>query len=119
MKITIEKDYILVEPSAGVDFWEIIEGIGKLFKSDEFPQKNDIWKFREGPLSFQYGDIYKIKDFVFQYYPQNRNGHKTAIVVENGFQAGIAKEFANIVKELPAEIEVFFDLKAAKEWVKN
>jgi hypothetical protein len=39
MKITKEKDYILVEPSEGIDFWEIIEGIGKLFTMDGFPQK--------------------------------------------------------------------------------
>ncbi|MEJ2100150.1 MAG: hypothetical protein P8X68_09245 [Desulfobacterales bacterium] len=119
MKLTNEKDYILVEPSAGVDFWEIIEGIGKLFTFDGFPQKNDLWKFREGPLSFQYGDIYRVKDFISKYYPKNQNGHKTAIVVENGFQSGIAKEFANIVKDLPFETGVFFDTESAEEWIKN
>lgn len=119
MKITNEKDYILVEPSDGIDFWEIVEGIGKLFTSNEFPQKNDIWKFSEGPLSFQYEDIYKIKDFVANYYPKDINGHKTAIVVENGFQAGIAKEFANSAIDLPVKIEVFFDIKSAEEWVKH
>jgi len=119
MKITNEKDYILVEPSEGIDFWEIIEGIGKLFTMDGFPQKNDIWKFREGPLSFQYEDIYKIKDFVGNYYPKYRNRHKTAIVVENGFQAGLAKEYTNIVKDLPFAIRVFFNIEPAEEWIKK
>lgn len=119
MKITSKKDYILVEPPKGIDFWEIIEGIGKLFTFDGFPQKNDIWKFSEGPLSFQYEDIYKIRDFVVNYYPKNQNGHKTAIVVENGFQAGIAKEYASSVKDLPFETEVFFNIQSAEEWIKK
>jgi hypothetical protein len=118
MKITNVKDYILVEPSAGIDFWEIIEGIGKLLSLDGFPQKGDIWKLKEGPLSFLYDDIYRLKEFVFKYYPRNQNMHKTAIVVESGFQAGIAKEYAKIVQDLPVEIEVFFDMEAAEKWIK-
>ena len=119
MKITKEKDYILVEPSEGIDFWEIIEGIGKLFTMDGFPQKNDIWKFREGPLSFLYENIYKIKDFVANYYPKYWNIHKTAIVVENGFQAALAKEYTNIVKDFPMKTKVFFNMESAEEWIKN
>jgi hypothetical protein len=119
MKITKEKDYVLVEPSEGIDFWEIIEGIGKLFTMDGFPRKNDIWKFREGPLSFLYEDIYKIKDFVANYYPKDWNGHKTAIIVENGFQAGLAKEYVNIAKDLPIETKVFSNIESAEEWIKK
>jgi hypothetical protein len=102
-----------------IDFWEIIEGIGKLFTMDGFPQKNDIWKFREGPLSFQYEDLYKIKDFVAEHYPNYRNGHKTAIVVENGFQAGLAKEYTYITKDLPFATKVFFEIESAEDWIKK
>ena len=70
MKITNEKDYILVEPSEGIDFWEIIEGIGKLFTMD-------------------------------------------------GFQAALAKEYTNIVKDFPMKTKVFFNMESAEEWKKN
>jgi hypothetical protein len=106
-----------MEPSEGVDFWELIEGIGKLFTMDGFPRKNDIWKFHDGTLSFLYEDIYKIKEFVANYYPRDRNIHKTAIVVENGFQAGLAKEYVNIPKDLPIETKVFSNIESAEEWV--
>ncbi len=69
--------------------------------------------------NMQYEDIYKIKDFVANYYPKYRNRHKTAIVVENGLQAGLAKEYTNIVKDLPFATKVFSKIESAEEWIKK
>ena len=118
-KITVKKDYILVEPPKGVDYWQIYEEVGKLLARDDFPQKNDIWVFHEGPLLFLYEHLYKLKDFVADHYPKDFKGHKTAIVVETGIQTGLAEEYTRIVENLPFEIKVFSDIRSAEDWIKR
>jgi hypothetical protein len=39
LNITNNDDYILVESSMGMDFWEIMEGVSKLFQIPEFKKK--------------------------------------------------------------------------------
>ena len=116
-KITIKKDYILVEPSKGVNYWEIYEGVGELLTMKEFPRKNDVWVFRNGPVRLSYEDLYKLKDFVTVHYPKNFKGHKTAIVVETGFQSALSKIYAIITDVLPFEIKVFSDIQSAENWI--
>jgi hypothetical protein len=118
LQITNKQDYILVQPSAGVNFWEIIEALGKLFAMDEFPPKSDIWVFREGPVRILYDDFYKIKNLLAEHFPERIKGHKTAMVVETGFLSGIAESYADIAKELDVQVRVFSDLKSAKDWLK-
>ena len=119
LKITAKQDYILVEPSAGMDYWEILEGISKLFSMPEFKDKNDIWVFREGQVKMLYTDLYEVKDSVKEIYPADSNGSKTAIVAETGIQHSLAKLYSDIGKNLPREIKVFSDLKSAKDWIKQ
>lgn len=118
-KITIKKDYILVEPSE-VDYWEIWEGIGAELNSPDFPEKNDIWIFHDGPVKLTYADLYRLKDFIKENYPENANRYKTAIVVESGLQSAMAETFGQIAAEnLPFEVGVFTDFQLAEEWVKE
>ena len=119
LKITAKHDYILVEPSAGVDYWEILEGISKLFSMPEFEDNNDIWVFREGQVKILYSDLYKVKDSVKELYPADSNGSKTAIVAETGIQQSLATLYSDIGKDLPREIKVFSDLKSAEDWIKQ
>jgi hypothetical protein len=116
-KITVKKDHILVEPS-GVDYWEIWEGIGAEINLPEFPEKNDIWVFHDGPVKLTYVDLYRLKDFIQENYPEKVNRNKTAIVVESGIQKAMAESFGQIAAEdLPFEVKVFADLQLAEEWV--
>jgi hypothetical protein len=117
-KITVKKDYILVEPRA-VDFWEIWECIGAAINLPEFPEKNDIWLFHDGPIKLSYVDLYRLKDFIQKYYPENASRNKTAIVVESGIQAAMATFFIQVADGLPFEIRVFTDFKLAEDWVKE
>jgi hypothetical protein len=118
-KITIKKDYILVEPSE-VDYWEIWVSIGAELNSPDFPEKNDIWIFHDGPVKLTYVDLYRLKDFIKENYPENANRNKTAIVVESGLQSAMAETFGQIAAEdLPFEVGVFTDFKLAEEWVKE
>ena len=50
LNITNTDDYILAEFSEGMDYWEIMEGISKIFSMPEFKVKNDIWAFKDGQL---------------------------------------------------------------------
>jgi len=45
--VTNTDDYILAEYSEGIDYWEILESISKIFLMPEFKIKNDIWAFRD------------------------------------------------------------------------
>lgn len=119
LKITANQDYILVEPSAGLDYWEILEGISKVFSMPDFKYKNDVWVFREGQVKIQYTDLYKVKDSVRVLYPKDSIGSKTAIVAETGIQQSLAKLYSGIGKDLPREIRVFSDLKSATDWIKQ
>lgn len=116
-KVTVNGAYILVEPSMGIDYWEILECLGKLRMMHDYLTKNDIWVFSEGPVMLAYDDLKKLKDIIIEYYPKNAIRTKTAIVVESGIQFGIVNQFINIAEELPYQIKVFYDLNAAEEWI--
>jgi hypothetical protein len=117
LKTTTKQDYILVEYSTGMDYWEIIESIPKLFSMPEFKDKNDIWVFRDGQMKMLYTDLNNIKNSVEKLYPEGSKGKKTAIVTETGVQQSLATLYSDIGKDLPREIRVFSDLKSAEDWI--
>jgi hypothetical protein len=83
LNITNNDDYILIESSAGVDYWVIMEGISILFSMPEFKDKNDIWVFKDGQLKMLYSDLYNIKDKDQKPYPEGYKGTKTSIITED------------------------------------
>jgi hypothetical protein len=119
LNITNTDDYILVEFSKGMDYWEIMEGISKLFSMPEFKDKNDVWVFKDGQLKMLYTDLYNIKDTVEKLYPEDSKGQKAAIITETGVQYSLATLYSDIGTDLPREIRVFSDLKSATDWVKR
>ena len=118
-EITIKKDYILVEPKAGLDLREIQQGVARLFYVKGIPQQNRIWVFREGPQNLSYDDLHKLKDIIKQNYPEDSRINKTALVVEPGVQSGLAEAFTKIAEDLPQTFEVFSSLADAEEWVRQ
>jgi hypothetical protein len=119
LNININDEFILVESTAGMDYWEIMEGISKLFSMPEFKDKNDVWLFKDGQLKMMYTDLYNIKDSVEKLYPEDSKGKKTAIITETGVQYSLATLYSEIGKDLPRKIRVFSDLKSATDWVKQ
>ena len=116
-KITIKKDYVLLEPKEGTDYWEVQRGVARLFYIPEIPDKNRIWVFREGPEQLSHDDLHKLRDIIKENYPTKARVIKTAIVVESGFQSNMAESFRQIAKDLPLEIRIFSDFQAAEDWV--
>ena len=119
LEIISEKDYILVIPPDGLDFWEIFLAVGRLFPMREFQLKNDIWVFREGHIDFLYHDLFRLKEFVINHYPANAKAKKTAIVAGTNMQRRLAQSYANIGRDLPRKIKVFTDFKSAEEWIRQ
>lgn len=117
LKFTNNSNFILVELLTGMDYWEIIEGIAKLFSMPEFKNKNDIWVFASGQIKMAHTDLYKIKSLVKKNCPKDFNATKTAIVVKNDFQQTYATLYSNICKDLQHEIRVFSELESAKDWI--
>jgi hypothetical protein len=117
LKFTNNSDYILIESSTGMDFWEIMKGIPKLISMPEFKNKNDIWEFRSNQIKMSFADLQKIKNLVEKICPQNCKGTKTAIVVRNGFQQTYATLFSDICNDIQRKIRVFSDLKPAENWI--
>ena len=117
VRLTKNVDYILVEFSTGMDYWEIIEGITKLFLMPEFKNKNDIWVFASGQIKMAHTDIYKIKSLVRKYCPKDFKATKTAMVVQNDFQKTYATLYSDICKDLQHEISIFTELESAKDWI--
>ena len=115
-KITVNTDYILVEPKE-VDYWEIWEGVGKLRNLPEFSEKNRIWVFNESQIKLKYDDLYKLKDYIKEIYPENMTRRKTALVVKTGPQSAMALLFSQIAENLPLKIKVFTDFQAAESWI--
>jgi len=117
LHITARDDYILVEPEIGMDYWEIIDGLLKIFSMPEFEDRGDIWVFRDGPMQMLYTDIYKIHDVAVKFYPSVSRDRKTAIVTETGIQRSLATLYSKIGKNLKRQIRVFSDLKSAEKWI--
>ena len=117
MKITTKENYILVEPSKGVDFLELSLVLTKLLSLPEITDKHDVWVFREGKMAIAYTDLYKIKDYISHNCPPCSKEKKTAIVVETGLQRSLAELYVNMEAELPHEIRIFSDFKSAEEWI--
>jgi hypothetical protein len=119
-KLTIKKDYILVEPQEN-EYWEIWEAVGRLLKMPEYPDKNDIWVFHDGPIKLSYEAMYKLRDLIKEHYPENATRSKTAIVLATklGLQMALAKSFALIASDLPYEIRIFTNLGSAEDWISS
>ena len=116
-EITIKKDYILIEPKAGIDIREIQQGVARLFYVKEIPEQNRIWVFREGPQNLSYDDLPKLKDIIKENYPKNSRINKTALVVESTEQSDLAQAFIKMAEDLPQTIKVFSSFAEAEEWV--
>ena len=118
-QITIKKDYILIEPKAGINLREIQQGVARLFYVKGIPEQNRIWVFREGPQNLSYDDLQKLKDVIKEHYPEDARINKTAIVVESELQSSLAEAFTKIAKDLPQQFKVFSNLADAEAWVKK
>jgi hypothetical protein len=118
-QITIKRDYILIEPKAGIDFREIQQGLARLFYVKEIPEQNRIWVFREGPQNLSRADLSRLKDIVKQYYPKDSRLNKTALVVNPGAQSDLAEAFTKIAEDLPQTIKIFSSLADAEKWVRE
>ena len=119
LKITDKEDYLLVEPSEGMDYWEILEAIPAVFLMPQFKDKDDIWVFRKGQMKTHYSDLHVLKGVAEKPHPEESIGRKTAIVTETDLQQGLASMYSDIAKDLPREIKVFSDLKLAEDWIKQ
>jgi hypothetical protein len=117
VKIINKKDYILVELQT-IEYWEIMEALGRLFKMPEYLEKNTIWVSSAERLNLSYDHLYKIRDVISEHFPKNsKRGSKTAIVAKTGLLEGIADSYAKIVKNLPFEAGVFSDLQSVEDWI--
>ena len=119
VEIISEQDYILIVPPEGLDFWEIVSAVGRLFPMREFQLKNAIWLFREGPVDFLYDDLFKLNAFIKNHFPANAKGEKTAIVAGTYLQRKLALAFEKISRDLPCRLRVFRDIKAAEAWIRE
>ena len=117
-KITVKKDYILVEPEEP-DYLEIFISLGNLFKMHEYLSMDVIWIFHEGPAKTTYDDLYKLRDFVKDHYPASnaKPNKKVALVVETGLHKAMAKEYVKIVNGYGPEFRVFSDVGSAEAWI--
>ena len=71
----------------------------------------------EGPIEGAYDDLYKFKDFAAKSYPKKtKQDNKAAIVVKTGLLRGLVDLWAKIAEDMPYEIKVFSDIRAAEEW---
>jgi hypothetical protein len=118
-EISIRKDYILVEPKAGINYREIRRALARLFYASGIPDKNGIWVFREGQEKFSDDDLYKLKDIIKENYPKDVMVNKTAIVVGSESQSRTAESFRQNAEDLPLEIRVFSDFQTAEDWIKE
>ena len=118
-QITIKKDYILIEPKAGIDLRDIQQGVARLFYVKGIPEQNRIWVFREDPQNLSYDDLHRLKDIVKENYPKHSRIKKTALVVQPGAQSGLAEAFTKIAGDLPQAFRVFSSLADAEQWVKQ
>ena len=119
LKITFKKKYIILEPEAGTDFRQIRAGLARLYYVPGLPEKNRIWRFRDGPENISGQDLQALKDFIRENYPPDAKVNKTAIVIESNFQADMARTFKQLVADLPFEIRIFTDFQAAKDWLES
>ena len=118
-RITIKKDYILIEPKEGTILREIRRGVARLFYVEGIPEQNRIWVFREGPENLAYDDLKKLKGIIKENYPADARINKTAIVVESKLQTSLAESFTKIAMDLPQQFKVFSNLADAEQWVKD
>ena len=118
LNIIKRDDYILVECSAGINYWEILNGIFQICSTPEFRYINDIWIFKDGPVKLLFSDLYQIKNTAEKLCPEHSSVLKTAIVTETGIQKSLATMYADICKDRPREIGVFSDLNSAEDWIK-
>lgn len=117
LKFNSHKDYILIQSTSGIDYFEIVEGISKLISLPEFKNKKDIWIFESGIVNIAYSDLNKIKLLVEKICPRFSKKARTALVVKNDFQQAVCMLYSDICKDLNQDIRVFTNFESAKDWI--
>lgn len=69
IEISIQKDYIQVEPPNGISYWEILEGIGRLMNMDGYREKTSFGN-SVTVRWFSHMMIYSVKIRQFRFYPR-------------------------------------------------
>ena len=95
-----------------------LKAIQREIELDDGEGKNDIWDFRgchiDGTL------MYNAVIGIVSHVKALREGHwhrKTAIIVDQDFQFGMARMYGALVEGLPFEVQVFRDEQEALAWL--
>lgn len=79
-----------------------------------------IYDIRSAEISSRYyDDVQYFATWVEGQVPARGEGYKVAIVASDAVQYGLARMYMAIGDQLPFEIMVFRDIRAAFEWVKK
>ena len=117
-KITLKKDYILVELEERTDFREIRRGIGRLCYVPELPDRNDVWMFRKGSGNLSHDDFYRLRNIIKEIQPEDSKVHKTALVLASDEHPSLAEKFSQLAQDLKHDFRVFVSLQDAETWIK-
>ena len=78
---------------------------------------NSIWDLRDADASkFDSQDVIKIARF-FESKTKNRTKYKVAVIVSRDSEYNLSRKYQVAAADLPAKVDIFIDLEAAKRWV--
>jgi hypothetical protein len=83
----------------------------------DYPHKNTVYDYRNAIIGLSGFEFPEIIEYVELLYPQKTTRSKTAIIVSSGLQRGIMETYKDVGKNLPFEIDVFWDKGSAEKWV--
>ena len=115
IKETSEFIEVAIEGNVTRDLLKL--ALKEVMSHPNYPHKNAIYDYRKATIGLSGFEFPEIVKYVELLYPQQTTRTKTAIIVSSGLQIGIMEAYKDIGKNLPFEIEIFWDIETAEKWV--
>ena len=116
-----KKASVMIHTITGkMTFDEIRSSYEAILSHPDFQESmNSIWDLREADASkLDSIDIIKMARY-FETKEKNRAKYKAAVVVSRDSEYSLSRKYQVAAADLPAKVDIFIDLEAAKEWVRG
>lgn len=108
--------FVIMTTSGGTPFLTMIDSLTEMFDSPEFPAAGKlIINLQASTQQRSPGEVRVLADVVGVHHPQLHS--RCALIVAKPVHFGLSRMFATMADKYPLNVQVFWNMEDAVEWV--